>query len=461
MLLLKCFGEMVLPMRCGDGKLFGDGGAEYPCVRRYRHRRLLTFLWLQGFRDTHGSMLSESDAMLWVPHLKHLVLHDQWQDANRYLSRFLPLVTRRRTSVEAMVLRRVFNAFSTLANIVGGGEVSHPWPDDLSKQYLDHKRTICHGQIRLRSIILNVQQARASIDWERVKEMAADILEELAFATPELKDLTLMPGGSMRPHNVLPIGFGFRRRCRPKKQRTRQPKSPAGVAKSYLVRWRRLPASSDPSQETYDQKLTLIKALHRMADILDECLKAGKKLQVHPLQTTETEGTTAAPVLQTISSSLTCPAIYTGIPSVANTVTNAGKLASHVPPTGAPLLQPVFSNLTSGCGNSGTGLMANAGAITAPLSQTMFGSLAGPVINPVVASVENAGALVAPVSRNVFVTPGMPLANAESGHQGLNVRKNPREETTSSDEQDLHLKRQRTTGAFSHAGLMPAAAIET
>ncbi|CAD6253439.1 unnamed protein product [Miscanthus lutarioriparius] len=253
---------MVLPMRCGDGKLFGDGGAEYPCVRRYRHRRLLTFLWLQGFRDTHGSMLSESDAMLWVPHLKHFVLHDQWQDANLYLSRFLPLVTRRRTSVEAMVLSRVFNAFSTLANIVGGGE------DDLSKQYLDHKRTICHGQIRLRSIILNVQQARASIDWERVKEMAAEILEELAYATPELKDLTLMPGGSMRPHNVLPIGFGFRRRCRPKKQRTRQPKSPAGVVKSYLVRWRRLPASSDPSQETYDQKLTLIKALHRMADIL-------------------------------------------------------------------------------------------------------------------------------------------------------------------------------------------------
>lgn len=47
-------GEMWLPTRCGDGKLSGDGGAEaeYPCVRRYRHRRLLTFLWLQGFRAT-------------------------------------------------------------------------------------------------------------------------------------------------------------------------------------------------------------------------------------------------------------------------------------------------------------------------------------------------------------------------------------------------------------------------
>jgi len=44
--------------------------------------------------------------------------------------------------------------------------------------------------------------------------------------------------------------------------------------------------------------------------------------------------------------------------------------------------------------------------------------------------------------------------NAESGHQVLNIRKNPREENTSSEEQDLHLKRQRTTGAFSHAGLV-------
>jgi hypothetical protein len=88
-------GEMVLPTRCGDGMLSGDGGAEYPCVRRYRHRWFLTFLSLQGFRDTHGSMLNETDAIMWVRHLKHFVLHDQWQDANRYLSGFLPLDTRR------------------------------------------------------------------------------------------------------------------------------------------------------------------------------------------------------------------------------------------------------------------------------------------------------------------------------------------------------------------------------
>jgi hypothetical protein len=97
-------------------------------------------------------MLSDTDAIMWVPRLKQFLLRDQWQDANRFLSRFLTRDTRRvPTSVEAMVLSRVFNAFSTLANIVVGGE-----EDDLSKQYLDHQRTIWHGQIRLRSIILNV-----------------------------------------------------------------------------------------------------------------------------------------------------------------------------------------------------------------------------------------------------------------------------------------------------------------
>jgi hypothetical protein len=62
-----------------------------------------------------------------------------------------------------MVLSGVCTAFSTLANIVGGGE------DDLSKQYLDHKRTIYHGQIRLRSIILNVQQARSGLVYTEIQ----------------------------------------------------------------------------------------------------------------------------------------------------------------------------------------------------------------------------------------------------------------------------------------------------
>ncbi|CAN6282715.1 unnamed protein product [Urochloa humidicola] len=153
--------------RCGDGKLSaGDGEAEYPCVRRFRHRRLITLLWLQGFKATAESMLSESDAIFSVVRLRQLVVRDQWHDALNYLSRFLPpLDTKRQLSVEAMVLRLFIGAHRSLADIVAGRKES-----PIYSQYLNHDRTVCHGALRLRSIMLNIlysrPQVRVSIDWE-------------------------------------------------------------------------------------------------------------------------------------------------------------------------------------------------------------------------------------------------------------------------------------------------------
>jgi hypothetical protein len=42
---------IVMPPDVGS---YGEsiGPVDYGCVRRYRHRRLGTFLWLHGFRDT-------------------------------------------------------------------------------------------------------------------------------------------------------------------------------------------------------------------------------------------------------------------------------------------------------------------------------------------------------------------------------------------------------------------------
>jgi hypothetical protein len=37
---------------------------------------------------------------------------------------------------------------------------------------------------------------------------AAEIVDGLAYRTPELKDLVLIPIGLMRSHNVVPIGVG-------------------------------------------------------------------------------------------------------------------------------------------------------------------------------------------------------------------------------------------------------------
>jgi hypothetical protein len=50
---------------------------------------------------------------------------------------------------------------------------------------------------------------RTSIDWECVRYKAAEIIVDLVYRTPELKDLIFMPAGRIKPYTVLPIGFGF------------------------------------------------------------------------------------------------------------------------------------------------------------------------------------------------------------------------------------------------------------
>lgn len=46
-------------MSLGADKLSGDGdAAEYPCLKRFRYRRLITMLWLQGFEATAESYVS-------------------------------------------------------------------------------------------------------------------------------------------------------------------------------------------------------------------------------------------------------------------------------------------------------------------------------------------------------------------------------------------------------------------
>jgi len=66
----------------------------------------------------------------------------------------------------------------------------------------------------------------------------------------------------------------------------------SALAKHYLGKRRSLLAISSPSQESCDE-LSMSKALNWVADIVDECLKAGKRVeshQVNPLQISVTEG---------------------------------------------------------------------------------------------------------------------------------------------------------------------------
>lgn len=156
-------------------------------------------------------MFDESDAMFSMLRLAQLIENNQWRDAVRYLSRFVPTPTPTNAhrppliSVEAKVLRLFLGAHEVLA-----ADKESP----MYRQYLSHDRAVCHGLVRLRCILLNAlycrhQLSRASIDWESVRLKASEIARDLACRTPELQGVLFFPGGPLKPHNVQPIGFGY------------------------------------------------------------------------------------------------------------------------------------------------------------------------------------------------------------------------------------------------------------
>jgi hypothetical protein len=51
---------MPIATESGESSKLFTADAEYPCVRRLRHRRLLTFLWLQGYEAALGSYAHHS-----------------------------------------------------------------------------------------------------------------------------------------------------------------------------------------------------------------------------------------------------------------------------------------------------------------------------------------------------------------------------------------------------------------
>ncbi|XP_051193997.1 uncharacterized protein [Lolium perenne] len=428
------------------------GPVDYGCVRRLRHRRLVTYLWINGFSDTFRGLLNETNSFMSTIHLSRLVEQGLWGDAIAYISRFLgPPIDPQ--SDEAKVLHyflRHHKAFHSM--VTGDHDMDVKRLYQTYKQYPKHDDSVSRDALRVRSItttLLYSEQIRASLDWERVRLKASDIVEDLANKVPELTSLVVLPGGSMFPHDVLPIGFGFRRRRHLKQYSLPRPKT---LAKLYLERKKMI--SSSPEHHPLNRGLT-DKTRKWLADIIDESLQAGYPLE---LKSSGKKDAPVAPDSQTTYSTLATAA--TGAPLAPDSQTSFVTLA--IPATGevsagAPVAgveQTV--NLTSSGKSSGISSMANADAPVAPDSHTMFGTLTNPAIgapvprvqqtvnltisgkNSGISSVANAG-----TSKNL----GQESGYTESSYQFSHLRKNTRSEMAT-EEVYSDAKRQRTTKPF-------------
>ncbi|EMS51302.1 hypothetical protein TRIUR3_22079 [Triticum urartu] len=241
-------------------------------------------------------------------------------------------------------------------------------------RYLKHDDSVSFDCLRIRSIVLSIlhsEQVRSSLDWERVRCKASQIVQHLAYKAPELRNVVLLPGGPMMPHDVLPIGFRYRRRRHVKEQDLPGPKT---LAKIYLRTKKGLPSST--RRHELNSGLT-DKTRKWLIDLIDESLQAGLELQSsekekegvpgatasHTMSNTLTDltknsvsgtssltnaGAHVAPVSQTMSGTLTVPANISGAPVAA--VSQTVNLTSHAENSGiSSVINAVKRHYTPGC----------------------------------------------------------------------------------------------------------------
>ncbi|KAI4995434.1 hypothetical protein ZWY2020_035337 [Hordeum vulgare] len=354
----------VIPDWVGDS---GEsvGPVDYGCVRRCRHRRLATYLCLHGFRDALRGLLNETDAYMSVIHLSRLVQQGLWDDAIAYVSRFLRPASHPQSD-EAQVLLHFLMQHAAFASMVAGKpdrNLSY-FNSRFNTRYLKHDDSVSPDTIRIRSIVLSIlhsEQVRSSLDWERVRCKASQIVQHLAYEARELRNLALLPGGPMMPHDVLPIGFRYRRRRHVKEQNLPGPKT---LAKIYLRTKKSLPSSTRSHE--LNSGLTH-KTRKWLVNLIDESLQAGLELQSSGNEVSNTmSGTTTNLTKNSETSSLT----NSGAPF-------------------APVLQTMFSTLTTCAEVSGVSSVANPGAPAASVSQTV--NVAESAQNTGTAQVINAG----------------------------------------------------------------------
>uniref|UniRef100_A0A0E0DIB3 Uncharacterized protein n=1 Tax=Oryza meridionalis TaxID=40149 RepID=A0A0E0DIB3_9ORYZ len=227
---------------------------DYPCVARLRHCRLLSFLWLHAFKSTFEAMAEETKVLLSLPRMERLIAGGMWGEAIVYACRFLPRrppslpAQRTHLTEEAQTLLLFLHMHRCFADVVAGNEAGAARSDKHRRRYCLARRHTCissHAVAIRRNIqtLVLPDQIRESMDWGRVREKVVRVVRRLVHDTPELAGFLDLPGGMVKPHNVLPIGFGFR-----SNRHVRQQSRPRAttIAKLYLEMKRCFTVNSAP-----------------------------------------------------------------------------------------------------------------------------------------------------------------------------------------------------------------------
>ncbi|CAO2192104.1 unnamed protein product [Urochloa humidicola] len=254
---------------------------DYECVERFRLRLLLAFLRLHGYDSAFEALSKETAVLFRAGHLQHLVQQGLCSDAIRYIYRFMRPM---RLPKRGMLLVEFIFVVSRISDRSYKYDPHSPY-----QMYLHGG--VSPGGVKLAKIISAVhsEHAWSSIDWSLVRNKAAEIVGQLVAQIPEFNEMCRLPFCSAKPANVLPIGLSSRgHKGLQKKSLGRMPAD--AVAQSFLSKRRRTSSSKGTTRS--DLPLGPV-TMTRLAELIEECLQAGKRVVFngkHSIESSCTEG---------------------------------------------------------------------------------------------------------------------------------------------------------------------------
>ncbi|CAN6250076.1 unnamed protein product [Urochloa humidicola] len=264
---------------------------DYPCTARLRLRRLIAYHRWYSIEEFYELARNKMRVIFDVRCLVRNIKFGQWRKASMSIIRFVR-PNGRNHSYECNLLLMFIQDLMALNDFADGHTTIASL---LSNWFLSiYKNPAlaaypCFAALVVDVLFLRTDHARAFLKWQLVKNKAAEMVEEMAYNVPELKDKLHFPRGPNNLYHIAPIGSSFHRRRMVKNLAKQQS---IDLAQFYLQLKKRLPSSVQVGSTVFSAGSATIQEEPLIA-LLEKALQAGRHSwpeQVHPPEYPSKEG---------------------------------------------------------------------------------------------------------------------------------------------------------------------------
>ncbi|OEL18431.1 hypothetical protein BAE44_0020550 [Dichanthelium oligosanthes] len=185
---------------------------DYPCTARLRLRRLLAYHRRHSYEEIYEVARDKMRVIFDVRNLVWNVKFGQWRKASIYIVGFVRPEGPDSLSYECKLLLGFLQDLMVLNDFADGNTKVASLVSDW---FVSIYRTAVVAAYPLFAtlvadvLFLRSDHARAFLKWQLVKNKAAEMVKEMAYKTPELKDKLHFPRGPNNLYNVTPIGSRY------------------------------------------------------------------------------------------------------------------------------------------------------------------------------------------------------------------------------------------------------------